>query len=218
LCGAAPAPANTGALAFCEAITVLDKRPREDFGWGDTIIFFCDGGRFRYEALCGGELVNTESGVICIPNNYAYADGGAPKEGWLRVTARADYAGWRALRGNLSGAAAPAYTAAKREWHNILNTTALKHLPPLPSGVFEHSIAARDMFTPPTVERFTGRLNGAIYGAPRKSRDGRTHLRNLFICGTDQGFLGITGAMLSGISMSNLHLLGGGTETTLSTN
>jgi len=36
---------------------------------------------------------------------------------------------------------------------------------------------------------------------------GTTYLENLFICGTDQGFLGIVGAMLSGISMANLHVL-----------
>jgi hypothetical protein len=41
-------------------------------------------------------------------------------------------------------------------------------------------------------------------------RDGRTHLSNLFLCGTDQGFLGITGAMLSGITMANVHVLGAG--------
>ena len=42
---------------------------------------------------------------------------------------------------------------------------------------------------------------------PRKVRDGRTHLSNLYLCGTDQGFLGIIGAMLSGISMANYHIL-----------
>ena len=49
--------------------------------------------------------------------------------------------------------------------------------------------------------------NGAIYGAPNKIKDGRTHLENLYLAGTDQGFLGIVGAMLSGISMANLHML-----------
>ena len=29
----------------------------------------------------------------------------------------------------------------------------------------------------------------------------------LFLCGTDQGYLGIVGAMLSGISMANKHAL-----------
>ena len=65
------------------------------------------------------------------------------------------------------------------------------------------------MFTPRTVRKFTGHLNGAIYGAPNKIKDGRTHLDNLYLAGTDQGFLGIVGAMLSGISMANLHVLQG---------
>jgi phytoene dehydrogenase-like protein len=65
------------------------------------------------------------------------------------------------------------------------------------------------MFTPRTIKHFTGHLNGAIYGAPHKIRNGRTHLANLYLCGTDQGFLGIVGAMLSGISMANYHVLQG---------
>jgi len=46
-----------------------------------------------------------------------------------------------------------------------------------------------------------------VYGAPEKLKTGKTPIENLFICGTDQGFLGIVGAMLSGISMANLHVL-----------
>ena len=69
------------------------------------------------------------------------------------------------------------------------------------------SAISRDIFTPRTIEHYTGHINGAVYGDPRKTRDGRTHLENLFICGTDQGFLGIIGAALSGISMANLHVL-----------
>ena len=64
-----------------------------------------------------------------------------------------------------------------------------------------------DAFTPMTVKKFTSHFNGAIYGAPNKVKDGTTSLENVFICGTDQGFLGIIGALLSGISMANLHLL-----------
>ncbi|MCB1106425.1 MAG: phytoene dehydrogenase, partial [Cephaloticoccus sp.] len=69
------------------------------------------------------------------------------------------------------------------------------------------SIVATDMFSPRTITKFTGHVNGAIYGAPDKIRDGRTPLANLYLCGTDQGFLGIIGAMLSGISMANYHIL-----------
>jgi hypothetical protein len=45
---------------------------------------------------------------------------------------------------------------------------------------------------------------------PRKVYDGRTRLENLFICGTDQGYLGIIGAMISGITMANIHVLAKG--------
>ena len=72
---------------------------------------------------------------------------------------------------------------------------------------FRDSVVFLDTFTPKTIKKFTGHANGAVYGSPVKIRDGKTPVRNLFICGTDQGFLGIIGATLSGISMANLHVL-----------
>jgi phytoene dehydrogenase-like protein len=68
-------------------------------------------------------------------------------------------------------------------------------------------VVATDMFTPTTIRRYTGHDNGAVYGAPRKVLDGTTHLKNLFVCGTDQGFVGIIGTIISGISIANRHLL-----------
>ena len=75
-------------------------------------------------------------------------------------------------------------------------------------AVREHTVF-EDMFTPRTIEKFTGHFGGAVYGATHKSRDGRTAYDNLYLAGTDQGFLGIVGAMLSGISMANRHVLMG---------
>ena len=46
-----------------------------------------------------------------------------------------------------------------------------------------------------------------MYGAPQKQWSGTTHLENVFLCGTDQGYLGIVGSMLSGIGMANQHVL-----------
>ena len=68
-------------------------------------------------------------------------------------------------------------------------------------------VTFHDVFTPTTIKKFTGHCGGTVYGSTEKSRDGKTPIENLFVCGTDQGFLGIVGAMLSGISMANLHLL-----------
>ena len=65
----------------------------------------------------------------------------------------------------------------------------------------------QDMFTPRTIEKFTSHIGGAVYGAPNKAKHGRTELSNVFLAGTDQGFLGIVGAMLSGISIANKPVL-----------
>jgi phytoene dehydrogenase-like protein len=202
LCGeghAAEADANTGALSFTETITVY-RQPPATWGWGDdTIIFFNDSERFTYARAA--EQVDTRSGVICFPNNFDYAGADLP-EGLFRVTCLANYGQWADLP-------EAAYQADKRRWYEAIQRSARRFLPPVDAAVLAGQLVTTDMFTPRTVRKFTGHLNGAIYGAPRKIRDGRTHLANLHLCGTDQGFLGIIGAMLSGISMANYHVLQG---------
>jgi phytoene dehydrogenase-like protein len=193
---------NIGRLSFTETITVLDKQPA-DFGWEDTIVFFSTAERFRYAAPEDG-LVDPASGVICFPNNYDYGPDRQLPEGLLRVTAMAHHDRWCALDED-------AYRAAKAQWYDELQRVALGVLPPAKDGLDPEAYRlASDMFTPRTVRKYTGHLNGAIYGATHKVKDGRTHLDNLFLAGTDQGFLGIVGALLSGISMANLHVLQGG--------
>lgn len=192
---------NIGQLSFTETITALDKQPA-DFGWEETIIFFSTAERFRY-ARVENELVDPSSGVICFPNNYQYGEGRQLDEGFLRVTAMANHDKWCAL-------GEEEYLAQKAFWYDELQKVTLSLLPKPKNGLKldDHRLAS-DMFTPRTVRKYTGHLNGAIYGAPNKVKDGRTHLENLYLAGTDQGFLGIVGAMLSGISMANLHVLQG---------
>ena len=200
LCNDQPADAasdNIGQLSFTETITVLDRQPA-DFGWDDTIIFFNTAERFRY-ARVEDAIVDPTSGVICFPNNYQYGEGRQLDEGFLRVTAMAHHDQWCALSED-------DYLAQKAHWYAKLQQVTLGLLPKAKLDLDTHRIAS-DMFTPRTVRKYTGHLNGAIYGAPNKIKDGRTHLENLYLAGTDQGFLGIVGAMLSGISMANLHCL-----------
>ena len=200
LCNDQPADAasdNIGQLSFTETITVLDRQPA-DFGWDDTIIFFNTAERFRY-ARVEDALVDPTSGVICFPNNYQYGEGRQLDEGFLRVTAMAHHDQWCALSED-------DYLAQKAHWYAKLQQVTLGLLPKAKLDLDIHRITS-DMFTPRTVRKYTGHLNGAIYGAPNKIKDGRTHLENLYLAGTDQGFLGIVGAMLSGISMANLHCL-----------
>lgn len=204
LCSDQPADVaadNVGRLSFVETITMLDCQP-SDLGWDDTIVFFNDHEKFEYGRP--RSEVDPRSGVICFPNNYQYSDGEQLEEGVFRVTAMADYDAWSTFSDD-------EYAARKSLWYETLQTSAQRFLPPMAKGESLSSRAVyHDMFTPRTVKKFTGHLAGAIYGAPNKVKDGRTHLKNLYLAGTDQGFLGIIGAMLSGISMANLHVLGGG--------
>ncbi|MZH02893.1 MAG: phytoene dehydrogenase, partial [Nitrospinae bacterium] len=94
------------------------------------------------------------------------------------------------------------YIAAKKEWRGRALEALFTFFPD-----FSDNVVFLDSFTPKTIKKYTGHINGAVYGSPEKIKNGKTPVKNLFICGTDQGFLGIIGATLSGISMANLHLL-----------
>ena len=195
-CSPQVAQNEIGRLGYLETISTYKPEEFSKFKWNETIIFFCDEERFHYQSPQG--LVDPKSGVICIPNNYNYGGGRSLDEGWLRVTSLANHDEWCRLPEE-------EYLAQKAVWLNQLNRVARNHLMPVTDAVHDAALTSSDVFTPRTVRKFTGHLNGAIYGSPIKRRDGRTDLENLFIIGTDQGFLGVTGAMLSGISMANLH-------------
>ena len=181
---------KAGQLSMVEFITVLDKQPAE-MGHETTIIFYNNSDRFDYRKP--DELVNVSSGVICCPNNFQYEN--PLPEGMIRITNLANFDLWDRL-------GEEEYKAQKAAWLGTSLDEVAKLIPD-----FRDTIIFTDVFTPKTIRRFTGHINGAVYGTPSKIRTGRTHLDNLFICGTDQGFLGIVGAMLSGISMANLHIL-----------
>ncbi len=189
-------------LAFVETITVLDRAPAA-LGWGDeTIVFFNDSPRFEYAPPA--EAVDLRSGILCFPNNFDYGPGRELPEGMIRCTCLAGAHAW-------SGGSAERYQAEKRRWFPLIQAAALRFLPPsrAAEGLAEATVAT-DMFTPRTVERFTGHREGAIYGSPLKHPTGATPWANLHLCGTDQGLVGIVGAMLSGIAMANRHGLAGG--------
>ncbi|MCP4246063.1 MAG: NAD(P)/FAD-dependent oxidoreductase [bacterium] len=181
---------QAGRLSFTESISCLDILPA-DLGIEAAIIFFNEGDRFAYARPA--DVVDVRSGVICCPNNYQ--DHEHLPEGRIRLTSLANYARWAALN-------EAAYVEAKNECYRQTIDRAVKFIPE-----FRDRVVFSDLFTPKTIRHYTGHLGGAVYGAPAKRRDGRTRLKNLYICGTDQGFLGIVGAMLSGISMANLHVL-----------
>jgi len=186
-----------GKLSFTETISTFAK-PMKSFGWGEeAIIFFNGGERFRYRSP--NEAVDLNSGVICLPEGFDYPDDNAFSEGIARVTCLANYDLWRSYPEDK-------YRAEKESWRPKIWEAAKTFMPEARIDYAKECIAF-DMFTPTTVERYAWRMRGAIYGSAKKYRTGVTPVSNLFICGTDQGFLGIVGSMLSGIAMANAHAL-----------
>ena len=181
---------HAGIMTFMESISVLDTLP-EHLGHTTTITFFNNAESFQYRAP--DDYIDPNSGVICCPSNFQYAD--PLNEGTVRVTSMASYERWASLP-------AANYRAKKEECYQRSIAEAVRFMPD-----FRAHTTFIDTFTPTTVKRFTGHFNGAVYGAPNKRPTGATPYANLFLCGTDQGFLGIVGAMVSGIAMANAHVL-----------
>jgi phytoene dehydrogenase-like protein len=188
----AETPAESGRLSFVESVSTLKAQPR-DLGYKHTMVFFNDSERFHWQRP--DDLADVRSGVICSPDNFCYAGGPESVEGTLRLTALANFDRW-------TGLDPEAYQEEKRRWYERMVDSAIRFIPDFRSHVVDV-----DVFTPKTIRRFTGHDNGAVYGAPIKRYDGTTPLKNLFICGTDQGLVGIIGALISGITMANRHLL-----------
>ena len=181
--------AKAGNLGFTETILMHDNKPT-DWGVEDTIVFWNNKDHFDYRAPKG--LMDADSAVICFPNNFERDD---QSEGICRVTRLASYDAWKAL-------SKEEYTQQKE----VVERSSRELLRTLTSSTVGQETFV-DTFTPLTIEHYTKHAAGAIYGSPDKSRDGSTGLAGLHLIGTDQGFLGIVGAMLSGISIANQKLI-----------
>ncbi len=179
---------KAGQLSFAELVLFLNTQPSE-LGYDKCITFFSQDDHFTFNRST--ELIDCSSGVLCCPNNFRYIE--PLKEGQVRVTMKAGYPLWRKLDKE-------EYAQAKEDCAELMIRTAEKFIP----GLSDH-IVFKDMFTPLTIKRYTRHIHGAIYGAPQKNRPAVTEFENLFLIGTDQGFLGIVGALLSGITVANLH-------------
>lgn len=179
-----------GEISFVESISIIDRQPSE-IGHDETIIFYNDSPSFHYERPMAP--IDLRSGIICSPNNFKYDS--PLSDGRIRITALANHDFWLKLP-------QAEYTEQKAVWCKRIIDSALQFMPD-----FRPYVIDSDVFTPKTIKKFTGHLNGCVYGAPDKFVNGQTHLENLYLCGTDQGFLGIIGSMLSGITIVNRYLL-----------
>ncbi|MFH1215348.1 MAG: FAD-dependent oxidoreductase [Pseudomonadota bacterium] len=180
-----------GKMTFVESIYILPDEAAKEIKRDHTIIFYSMGERLRYCRPV--QAVDPSWGVICFPENF---QGLAPTGHFqIRITHAANYDLWK----NVSR---QRYDAMKKAWCAKSQDVTEKII-----GNYRQNIVYEDCFTPVTIEKFTGKVHGAVYGSPVKIKDGRTPCENVFIAGTDQGFLGIVGSMLSGVTIVNQYLL-----------
>ena len=193
LLGQETADDSVNRLGFIESIFQLPISCRHRLPLDRTIIFYNMSDPFLYRRP--QTYVDFNSGVICFPSNF---QGIEPQEYFeIRSTHLADYFSWKSLQSDRAGYLAEKVQAAQRSTETIEKII----------GNFSRNIVYQDTFTPLTIERFTAKKEGAIYGHPQKIKDGKIGFDNLFLAGTDQGYLGIVGSMLSGVSMVNQHIL-----------
>ncbi len=190
LAGKTAPRADEGKLSFVESIWVLERAPAE-LGHRAATGFYSTLPHALYRRP--DALVDARSGVISSPNNF-HAERPLA-EGILRISVLANHARWKALTG-------AEYAAAKLRAAEEAAAAVRTFLPEWRAhAVFQ------DIYTPATIERFTSHASGAVYGSPTKHLDGATGIPGLFLIGSDQGYLGIVGAMISGVAMANRHVL-----------
>lgn len=179
---------RVGQMTFMESIIVFDKKvPLSSFD--ATISFWNNKNKYHYQKPT--DYFDSESAVFCVPDNYDLDN--REGEGTVRVTYMANYNMWKNLN-------KIDYKAKKEEVYQAALSLTNKLVPD-----YKAKVNFYDVFSPTTVEKYTWHKNGTVYGSVDKTRTGKTNYDNLFIIGTDQGFLGIVGSMLSGISMANLY-------------
>lgn len=180
-------------LGFTEAIyevkTVESSKLPED----KTIIFYNNSEKFSYKRP--DDFVDHSSGVICFPANFHGIKKRNVSE--IRATHLANYTKWKTISSNRDKYKALKAASSHKTLACVENIV----------GNFSSNVVYQNSFTPVTIERYTSKIDGAIYGSPVKVKDGDIGFNNLFLAGTDQGFLGIVGSMLSGVSIVNQHVL-----------
>ncbi|MBO4619871.1 MAG: NAD(P)/FAD-dependent oxidoreductase [Victivallales bacterium] len=186
----APAPlsnAQPGEVQFVESFFELDDAPAV-YGLTDCMQFIGLESNFAFRPMSA--TAPTDSLLVCVPDNYV----GVTPTRMLRLSA--PIASLGPLHNDLCR------DAMSPGIKSILAQTLLAQL-----GAYYPRLAGHakflDLYTPHTFCRFTGHANGAIYGSPDKFADGATGVPNLTLAGTDQGLLGIVGALLSGVLAAN---------------
>jgi len=181
---------EAGRISFFETQYVLDRKTAAALAGTETVYFYNFSGSSGYR--CPDGLTEPAVGSMCLPHRFRGREGEEPM---VRVTNLGNYRRWKALSRD-------EYVAAKEDASRQAARFAERIIGPFSDGVL-----FRDAFTPVTIERFSRRPGGAVYGSPEKRWDGGLGVDGLLLAGTDQGLVGVVGAMISGVNTANRMLL-----------
>ncbi len=181
-----------GNISFFETIFLLPGAFRQILAPDRTMLFYFHD---TFQHRMPTTAVDMNSCVVCLSDHFQGIATGETCQ--VRVTHLANYDLWHQ-------ASPSEYIAMKGRYARESAARAETLI-----GAFHDQVLFQDSFTPLTIQRFSGKERGAVYGAPNKHKDGCTPFANLVLAGTDQGFLGIIGAMMSGVVMANQHFLAG---------
>ena len=183
----------TGKMSFMETISMVPAANLARERCQQTILFYSLNNSFNYQRP--KTALDASWGVICFPDNFQGLEPDLEQPVQVRVTNAANYALWQQ-------ADPDQYQQLKKECGQQSAEAVSRII-----GNYQQDTVFQDSFTPMTIERYTLKGEGAVYGSPIKIKSGTTPWQNLFIAGTDQGYLGIVGSMLSGVTIVNQHLL-----------
>jgi phytoene dehydrogenase-like protein len=176
-----------GKLSFMESIIVTKDKAFLDH-FDATIVFFNESDKYNYQK--SPTEFDSSSAVFCLPDNYEREN--KDGHGHIRVTYMANFNKWNDLsKDDYKKIKNNVYDEALSLSQNLLDTKV--------------DVLYKDVFSPTTIKKYTSHFDGTVYGSTTKVRNGKSGIDGLYIIGTDQGFLGIVGSMLSGISMANLY-------------
>ncbi|MBF0206443.1 MAG: NAD(P)/FAD-dependent oxidoreductase [Oligoflexia bacterium] len=200
-----------GKISFTEAIWCCRRTP----AWQHAVVFFSKNNQSYYRRPPG--LIDTNSGLICFPDNFGEKNEGSERT--VRLSLLANFDLWHQLAQSSQSSQTMEYQEAKQQCEAmsvaLLRDYFLRQR--LDQGPYQGlnqgidsvlgEVIFRDFYTPWSIHRYTGRVGGAVYGCQKKFRDGRTTHPNLYLCGTDHGLLGVVGALLSGITVANQYIV-----------
>ncbi len=182
-----PVRPSGGKITLCESLFLFPKEQLKNISF-PQIRFWAAHQKLSYR--CPEDFVNLDNAVFCFPDSD-----NDDSHFLVRCSFLANGTKWIESKNGVNDRALSYEETKQMVQKKTLNVLRdqfpeLKMIHPLWD----------DLFTPATIQKYTGHTDGAIYGGPLKKRE---LVPNVFLIGADEGGVGLVGAMMSGVAVAN---------------